>query len=78
MISQKNFIGYDAIIAEKVSQLQYFQKQEVFDFINFLLSKSSIQNEPTNRKVTFEWEGALKKMFSNISSVELQHNIWEL
>jgi len=73
-----NIIGYDAIIAQKVSQLQHFQKQEVFDFINYLLSKSSIQNEPSNRKVTFEWEGALKRRYSNISSVELQHNIWEL
>ncbi len=49
MVSQKNFNGYDAIIAEKVSQLQYFQNKK---FLILLISycqnhqiKTNLRNE---------------------------------
>ncbi len=78
MISEINYATYDTLIAQRVTQLQYFQKREVFDFVNYLLYKPIIQSEQKKKKITFEWEGALKKAFTNISSVELQHKIWEL
>jgi len=34
-----NYIAYDSVIAQKIAELQYFQKREVLDFVNFLLSK---------------------------------------
>jgi len=77
MISQSNYMTYDAMIAQQVAQLQAFQKTEVLDFVNFLLSKPSVVNKIDKSKISFEWEGALKKTFKDMNSVDLQHNIRE-
>jgi len=69
-------LGYDTLIAQRVNQLQYFQKREVLDFVNYLLTKST--NISQKNDITFAWEGALKKAFANTNSVELQHKIWDL
>jgi hypothetical protein len=78
MIAEMNFNAYDTIIAQRVAQLQYFQKREVLDFVNYLITKPLNQQIPINKKINFSWEGALKREFTDISSVELQHKIWEL
>ena len=76
MLQEVNYYGYDTMIAKQVSNLQNFQKKEVLDFVNFLLYKKPVSGNTAKPKFNFEWEGALKKTYSNMSSVELQHNIW--
>ncbi len=77
MFSEINNMAYDTMIAQRVTKLQTFQKREIYDFVNYLLSKPSKQSEPRKREISFEWEGALAKVFANESSVDLQHKIWE-
>ena len=78
MESNENILNFDNLLNYKIQQLPTFQKQEVLDFVNFLLSKAGHhQTRNLDKKTSFDWEGALKKKYKDISSVELQHKIWE-
>ena len=72
-----NNITFESQIQQKITALSSFQKKEVLNFVEFLLIKRSPKNTST-KKLTFEWEGALKDAYGDILSVELQHKIREL
>ena len=54
-------------------------QQEVMQFIVSLIKKSkTVSKLPTKKpKKLFKWEGSLKRKYNKISSVELQHKIWD-
>ena len=78
MRTEMNYVPFDTLIAQKIVTLQYFQKKEVLDFVNFLLSKPVEHEKKAKKQIMFEWEGALKHKFAGETSVELQHKIWEV
>lgn len=49
-------------------------RQEVEDFVEFLLTK---QAQKSRSRPTFRWAGALKDLRTEFTSVELQHRIAE-
>ena len=59
---------------ELVRELPTELQEEVRDFVVFLTEKKS---NKTRSKPRFEWEGALKEMREEYTSVELQHKISE-
>ena len=69
---------YETLIVERIVKLPDFQKKEVLDFVDFLMLKTLNDKMPDNSEISFEWEGALKNEYKDITSVELQHNIWEV
>ena len=54
-------------------------QQEVMDFIASLVKKNKVAFNPKAKKPIehFKWEGSLKRKYNKISSVELQHKIWD-
>ena len=53
---------------------------EVHDFVAFLLARQAKKRKTSRRdagtvKMRFEWQGALKEMRGQYTSVELQHHI---
>ena len=54
-------------------------QQEVMNFIASLIKKSKSESKPSTKKPRehFKWEGSLKRKYNKISSVELQHKIWD-
>ncbi len=54
-------------------------QQEVMEFITSLIQKNKIASKPKpiKTKANFKWEGSLKKKYTKISAVELQHKIWD-
>jgi hypothetical protein len=59
-------------LEDLVKELPPALRDEVRDFVEFLLSKD--QNMPPGVPA-FSWEGALKDMSSRYTSVDLQHLI---
>jgi hypothetical protein len=59
---------------ELVRELPSELREEVRDFIVFLIQKKS---KKARGQPSFEWEGALKEMREEYTSVELQHKISE-
>ncbi|MGB9715751.1 MAG: DUF2281 domain-containing protein [Thermodesulfovibrionales bacterium] len=65
-------------LEEKIRDLPPELKQEVNDFIDFLMKKHIQKPEG---KLRLDWAGALKDLSNKYTSVELQHRIldlWEL
>jgi len=59
-------------LAEFVEQLPPDIQKEVKDFAEFLLEKRARRE---HKVPTFDWEGALKDLGDQYTSVELQHKI---
>ena len=62
---------------QRIENLPKSLQQEIFDFIDFLISKNkpARKSSPKKSSLRFKWQGALKGKYKNISSVELQHKI---
>jgi len=60
-------------LEELVNELSPELRQEVEDFIRFLLEK----RKKTRSQPTFEWAGALKDAQGQYTAVELQHKASE-
>ena len=58
-------------IEEKINDLPDDLKQEVLDFIDFLLIKKSRKSD--SAPFDFNWEGAISEYKKAYSSVSLQH-----
>ncbi len=61
-------------ISDMIKELPPELQQEVEDFVEFLLAK---HRRTPEAKFKFDWEGALKDLRGNYTSVELQHKILE-
>lgn len=64
----------DLSLQEMLQKLPPELQAEVRDFTEFLLERKMPQPQ---RSMNFNWEGALKDMRGQFSSVELQHKISE-
>ncbi len=64
----------DLSLQEMLQKLPPDLQAEVRDFAEFLLERKASQ---TQRPMKFNWEGALKDMRQQFTSVELQHQISE-
>lgn len=62
-------------LAEFVEQLPPDIQKEVKDFADFLLEKRAKKKYEVP---TFDWEGALKDLGEQYTSVELQHKILKM
>ncbi|MDM7940857.1 MAG: DUF2281 domain-containing protein [Methanothrix sp.] len=62
-------------LAEFVEQLPPDIQKEIKDFAEFLLEKKAKKRREVP---TFDWEGALKDLGEQCTSVELQHKILEM
>lgn len=60
----------------KIKNLPENLKQDVIEYIDFLLKKYQNQ-EIKKRKLKFEWEDGLSEINKEFSSVELQHKSLE-
>ena len=72
-----NAHAIEELINKKLNTLPVSMKKEVLDFIDFLSLKTN-PKKTKSIKIDFLWEGALKDVYENMNSVELQHRIWEL
>ena len=63
------------IIKAKIDKLPTNLKQEVLNYIDFLLEKS--KNRKNKENFTFTWEDALSELRNEYTSVELQHKAME-
>lgn len=61
-------------LQEKIEQLPPELKQEVIDFIDFLLEK---RKKETTDKLTLSWKGKLKEYRDEYTSIELQKKSME-
>jgi hypothetical protein len=61
-------------IEERIKDLPPELRQEVEDFVNFLIER---RIKRPRGKPEFNWAGALKDMRQEYTSVELQHKIAE-
>lgn len=62
-------------LEEKIKNLPPGYRQEVEDFIEFILEK---RLKRKREKPKFDWAGAAKDLRDKYSSVELQHKILDL
>jgi len=62
-------------LEEKINNLPPGYRQEVEDFVEFILEK---RLKKKRGKPKFNWAGAAKDLRNKYSSVELQHKILEL
>jgi len=62
-------------LAEFVEQLPPDIQKEIKDFAEFLLEK---RTKKKHKMPTFDWEGALKDLGEQRTSVELQHKILKI
>ena len=65
----------DLSLQEMLRKLPPELQTEVRDFVEFLLERKSARQK---RPMKFQWEGALKDMRAQYTSVQLQHQIAEL
>lgn len=63
------------VLKEKIKQLTREEKEQVLKFIDEILDKKKL--ESPDRKLTFEWAGALADLKDQYTSVELQKQINE-
>jgi len=64
-----------ASLEEKIKSLPPGYRQEVQDFVEFILEK---RLKKRREKPKFEWAGAARDLSDKYSSVDLQHKISEL
>lgn len=62
-------------LEEKIKNLPPEYKQDVQDFVDFILEK---RLKKKREKPRFDWAGAAKDLRDRYTSVELQHKISEL
>lgn len=60
-------------LQKKINELPDELKKEVYDFIDFLISK----RKKRKAKAGLDWIGGLKEYRNNYTSVELQHKVSE-
>lgn len=65
------------LIKDKIDSLPENLRQEVEDFIEFLLQKNNFINNNKEVIPSFNWAGELKELKEKYTSVELQHLISE-
>jgi hypothetical protein len=61
------------LLEEKIKQLTPEEQEQVLKFVDHTLNK----NTKSDRKLTFEWAGALAQLKDKYTSVELQKQINE-
>lgn len=61
-------------LQEMVQKLPPELQEEVQDFVAFLLERRTARK---NIPMTFKWEGALKDLRGEYTSVQLQHQVFE-
>lgn len=66
-------------LLQLIENLPKSLQQEVMEFIKSLIAKNKMTLKSKRNKSVkqFQWEDALKNKYKNISSVELQHKIWD-
>lgn len=62
---------YLQIITEKIQRLPEFLQKEVLDYVEYLTNRYKKKKE--NKHFSFQWEGSLKELKDQLTSVELQH-----
>ena len=64
---------------QRLENLPKSMQQQVFDFIELLISQSkAVKKNKTKKQLpAFKWQGALKGKYKHTNSVELHHKIWE-
>jgi hypothetical protein len=62
----------DSTLQELLRRLSPELQTEVRDFVEFLLERRSTRH---HRPMKFQWEGALKDLRRQYTSVQLQHQI---
>ncbi|NJD52555.1 MAG: DUF2281 domain-containing protein [Candidatus Methanoperedens sp.] len=65
------------VITSKLDQLPEDLKEEVLDYIEFLLQKGTYQRRAKKNKFKFDWEGGLSDLKKKYTSVSLQHKALE-
>ena len=74
---------FDQKVLRKLKVLPEYKKEEVLDFLDFLVdktrqdAKSSAGAVNQKTKFRFDWEGGLAEIQNTYSSVELQHKATE-
>ena len=68
-------VGLDHLIEYKFNALSDDLKQEVLDFIDFLITKKG--HKKSSEKFNFFWEGGLSDLNTKYNSVDLQHQSME-
>ena len=63
------------LIEHKFNALSDDLKQEVLDFIDFLITKK--KHKKSSKKFNFSWEGGLSDLNTKYNSVDLQHQSME-
>jgi len=67
---------YEKEIETKIQKLPENLRQEVLDYLEFLINK--YQNKKLKaKKFKFDWEGGLSEIKEKFTSVELQHKALE-
>jgi hypothetical protein len=80
---QKAIKSIDQNVLQKLKVLPENQKEEVLDFMEFLVSKKKGRKIPPwgasrhRGKFKFDWEGGLTDIKIKYSSVDLQHKAME-
>jgi hypothetical protein len=64
------------IIKSKLEELPEDLRNEVYDFMEFLLQKH-VSSKQKKGKFKFDWEGGLSDLKEKYTSVELQHKSLE-
>ena len=62
-------------ITSKLNKLPHHIQQEVIDYVEFLEQK--YQQPQAQKRLQFDWEGGLREMADQCSSVALQHKSLE-
>ena len=63
---------YEKAIQIKMQKLPGDLREEVLNYVDFLISKYQTK-EIVQKKFKFDWEGGLLDIKENFTSVELQH-----
>jgi len=80
---QKSMKSFDQKVLRKLKILPQYQKEEVLDFLDFLVKKTEPVVKPVKKlsrqkkKFKFDWEGGLADVQKDYTSVELQHKAME-
>jgi len=76
---QKAARSFDQNVLSKLKVLPECKKEEVLDFLDFLVDKTKQTVKTSSRavkqktKFKFDWEGGLTEIQNKYNSVELQH-----
>jgi len=65
-------IMHEMVIERKIRELPENLRKEIWDHVDFLLSKYQ-RRKATQKKLKFDWEGGLSDIKDKFTSVELQH-----